>query len=64
MGEEDLQVIEETAPAEADDFMGRSDAPLGSAHFATAYILRIGQTGRGEYLETRADMVRRILRSP
>jgi hypothetical protein len=57
------KVIEETAPAEADDFMGRSDAPLGSSHFATAYTLRIGQSGRGDYLETRADILRQILRS-
>jgi hypothetical protein len=57
-------VMRETVPAEADEFMGKSDAPLGSAHFATAYVLRIEQTGRSEYLETRAGMVREILRSP
>lgn len=58
------EVIQEAAPAEADAFMGQNHASLGSAYFATAYALRTEQTGRSEYLETRADIVREILRTP
>jgi hypothetical protein len=58
------EVIGEAAPAEADAFMGRNHAPLGSAYFATAYALRTEQTGRREFLETRANIVREILRTP
>jgi hypothetical protein len=57
------EVIGEAAPAEADAFMGPNHAPLGSPYFAMAYSLRTEQTGRMEYLETRAEIVRSILRS-
>ncbi len=48
-------------PEAADKFMGERDAPLGSPYFATAYVLRRNQMGRGEYLESRAATVRRTL---
>jgi hypothetical protein len=57
------KLIQREFPVEADVFMGRSYAPLGSAYFATAYALRWQQMGRSEYLESRADMVREILRA-
>ncbi|HEX7246273.1 MAG TPA: hypothetical protein VF245_11995 [Solirubrobacterales bacterium] len=57
------RLIQREFPAEADTFMGRRDAPLGSAYFATAYALRREQMGRDGYLESRADMVRGILRA-
>lgn len=56
-------LIQKEFPAEADTFMGENHAPLGSAYFATAYALRSEQTGRSEYLESRASMVREILRT-
>lgn len=56
-------LIQKEFPAEADAFMGERDAPLGSPYFATAYALRREQMGRSGYLESRADMVRRILRA-
>ncbi|MGC1852278.1 MAG: hypothetical protein WA687_07555 [Solirubrobacterales bacterium] len=60
---ETYRLILKEFPAEADTFMGENHAPLGSAYFATAYALRSGQTGRSEYLESRASMVRDILRT-
>lgn len=56
-------LIQKEFPAEADTFMGEADAPLGSAHFATAYVLRREQMGRDGYLESRAGMLRRLLRT-
>lgn len=56
-------LIQKEFPAEADAFMGESHAPLGSPYFATAYGLRTEHTGRSEYLETRANMIREILRT-
>jgi hypothetical protein len=56
-------LIQREFPADADAFMGKSDAPLGSPYFATAYALRREQMGRDGYLESRADMVREILRA-
>jgi hypothetical protein len=57
------RLIQKEFPADADAFMGHRDAPLGSAYFATAYALRREQMGRDGYLESRADMVREILRA-
>lgn len=56
-------LIQKEFPTEADAFMGQSHAPLGSPYFATAYALRSGHTGRSEYLESRTNMVREILRT-
>jgi hypothetical protein len=49
-------------PEEADAFMGEDDASLGGAHFGTAYALRRGTMGRTAYLESRAAILRAILR--
>ncbi len=49
-------------PEEADAFFGEDDAPLGAAHFGTAYALRRGKMGRAAYLESRAAILRAILR--
>jgi hypothetical protein len=57
------KLIQKEFPVEADAFMGERDASLGSAHFATAYAFRRDLMGRSEYLESRADIVRRILRT-
>jgi hypothetical protein len=57
------KLIQKEFSAESDTFMGQSHAPLGSPYFATAYALRSEQTGRSEYLESRANMVREILRT-
>lgn len=57
------KLMQREFPADADAFMGETDAPLGSAYFATAYVLRRDQMSRSGYLESRAKMVREILQS-
>lgn len=56
------QIIASKYPEDADAFMGESDAELGSPYFALAYGIRRGEMGRDGYLESRAAIVREILR--
>lgn len=47
-------------PAESDAFMEKENAELGSPYFATTYSFEQKDLGRREYLESRAEIVRRI----
>lgn len=47
-------------PADSDAFMEKENAELGSPYFATTYSFERKQLGRREYLESRAEIVRKI----
>jgi hypothetical protein len=51
-------------PAESDRFMDEDDAELGSPYFATSYSYYVYRTphGRQGFLESRADLLRSMLR--
>lgn len=54
------QVMLQDGVLEADEFYGE-DPALGPAYFGLAFALATGDLGRGRYLETRLDLVKRAL---